>query len=76
MKIVDTTKTKLMSFSVITVALFVATSLATTIFMKAGISPQLQVFLYLGIFSYYLALSVALVSLKTKAQPEQLELAF
>lgn len=76
MKIIDTTKTKLMSFSVITIALFVATSLATTIFIKAGIPSQLQVFLYLGIFSYYLALSIALVSIKTKAQPEQLKLAF
>lgn len=76
MKIIDTAKTKLLSFAVVAIASVAATSLATTLLMKADVAPILQVFFYVGIVSYYIALSVGLVNIKTEKQPEQLELAF
>ncbi len=74
MKIIDTTKTKLMSYLVITIAGIASASLATVLLMETNTSLPIQVISYVGITLYYIALSVSLIKIRTSQQPEQLEL--
>ncbi|RMN10871.1 hypothetical protein ALQ65_00997 [Pseudomonas syringae pv. coriandricola] len=76
MKIIDTTKTKSLSFTVIALAAIASSILSTILFMKANIPLETQVILYAVIMSYYVALSLGLSKVKAKELPEQLEIAF
>ncbi|KOP53083.1 hypothetical protein OX88_21590 [Pseudomonas coronafaciens pv. porri] len=76
MKIIDTTKTKSMSFTVIALAAIASSILSTILFMTSSLTLETQVILYAVVMGYYVALSLGLSKVKTKDLPEQLELAF
>jgi hypothetical protein len=75
MKIIDTTKTKIMSFTVIALAAIVSSILSTILFMNANLPLESQILLYAVVIGYYIALSLGLSKVKAKDLPEQLELA-